>query len=296
VIDAGIARIVVLVLGVGVAADLSAQERPRAECQAARLEAPLLEAFRAINPVIGRTTVLDLRVAHPPASHVALGWGIRADRRFEGDLHDELFGVFAVDGGCSRIERVLGVFPTSRWLDYRVRIDSLSPREVVVVGAGATYGDAPTRRVFAVDGPSASPPGSSQATGDVEAAARTFLSAFNGLDMPAFLDCFADDATVIHPPSGPPRTFPKRLQGKTEIARTFQIVFDEIRRASGRSTPPYQNIQPQELLVQHYDDVAIATFHLGTDARRGRRTLVFRRLGGDWKIVHLHASVFDVEG
>jgi len=126
----------------------------------------------------------------------------------------------------------------------------------------------------------------------VEAAARRFIVAFNNLDMPAFLDRFADDATIIHPPSGPPRTFPKRVQGKQEIQRTFQVVFDLIR--GGRATPPYQDLQPRDLLIQEYNGLAVVTFHLGTDARVGRRTLVFRQVGSDWKIVHLHASTFEL--
>lgn len=133
---------------------------------------------------------------------------------------------------------------------------------------------------------------SRQAPETVEASARRFIVAFNNLDMPAFLDCFADDATIIHPPSGPPRTFPKRVQGKSEIQRTFQVVFDLIR--GGRTTGPYQDLQPRDLLVQAYDGLAVVTFHLGTDARVGRRTLVFRRMGSNWKIVHLHASIFEV--
>ncbi len=132
-----------------------------------------------------------------------------------------------------------------------------------------------------------------QGAGTVEAAARTFLAAFDDLDMPRFLDAFSDDATIIHPPAGPPRTFPTRLQGKAEIARTFGVVFDEIRRGSGKAAPPYHHIDPQDLLVQLYGDVAVLTFHLGSDVRRGRRTLVFRQVGPAWKIVHLHASVFE---
>lgn len=131
-----------------------------------------------------------------------------------------------------------------------------------------------------------------QDSSTVEAAARRFIVAFNNLDMTAFLDRFADDATIIHPPSGPPRTFPKRVQGKQEIHRTFQVVFDLIR--GGRTTGPYQDLQPRDLLIQEYDGLAVLTFHLGTDTRVSRRTLVFRRIGADWKIVHLHASTFDL--
>ncbi len=131
-----------------------------------------------------------------------------------------------------------------------------------------------------------------QDSSTVEAAAGRFIVAFNNLDMTAFLDRFADDATIVHPPSGPPRVFPKRVQGKPEIQRTFQAVFDQIR--GGRTTPPYMNLQPRDLLVQEYDGFAVLTFHLGSDTQVGRRTLVFRRIGSDWKIVHLHASTFEL--
>lgn len=143
-------------------------------------------------------------------------------------------------------------------------------------------------------GVSAADVAAAQDSSGVEAAARSFIVAFNNLDMPGFLGHFTEDATIIHPPSGPPRTFPTRLQGKREIERTFQVVFDQIRQLSGRASAPYQSIQPRDLLVQQFDDSAVLTFHLGTPARTGRRTLVFRKVGTEWKIVHLHASTFDV--
>jgi ketosteroid isomerase-like protein len=139
------------------------------------------------------------------------------------------------------------------------------------------------------------PAAPAQDSSGVEAASRGFITAFNNLDMPAFLACFADDATLIHPPSGPPRTFPRRFQGKPDIQRTFQVVFDQIRGNSKRMTAPYQDLQPRDVLVQHYDGFAVLTFHLGSETRVGRRTLVFRRIGSDWKIVHLHASTFNVD-
>ncbi len=126
----------------------------------------------------------------------------------------------------------------------------------------------------------------------VDAALEEFLAAFNALDMPRFLAAFADDAVMFHPPSPPPRTFPTRIAGRAEIERTFRVVFDQIRAASGRTAPPFQNLQPQDPLIQRFDGVAVVTFHLGTETARGRRTLVLRQLGGRWRIVHLHASTF----
>ena len=132
-----------------------------------------------------------------------------------------------------------------------------------------------------------------QGRDDVQATMEGFLVAFNNLDMPAFIAYFADDATFFNRPAPPPQTFPDRVQGKREIQRVFQVVFDQIRAGSGRSAPPFQNIEPQDLLVQRFDDVAIVTFHLGTMAARSRRSFVLRRIGEAWKIEHLHASTFE---
>ena len=133
-----------------------------------------------------------------------------------------------------------------------------------------------------------------QPVGGVDAAVQEFLTAFNDLDMPRFLACFATDAVMFHPPSPAPRTFPTRVEGRQAIERTFQVVFDQIRVRSGRTAPPFQNIQPQDVLVQRFDGFAVVTFHLGSDKVRGRRTLVYRQVGAAWTIVHLHASTFDV--
>ena len=176
----------------------------------------------------------------------------------------------------------------------------ITPARLEIVSEGrGMIGDPKTWRPLAIDFLSSEPANLPAAIRDqesagVEAATRSFLTAFNNLDMPAFLDRFADDATIIHPPSGPPGTFPTRLQGKQEIQRTFQVVFDQIRAASKRTSPPYQDLQPRDLRVQQFDGFAVLTFHLGTERRVGRRTLVFRRAGSDWKIVHLHASTFEL--
>ena len=132
-----------------------------------------------------------------------------------------------------------------------------------------------------------------QGRDDIQATMQGFLVAFNNLDMSAFIAYFADDATFFNRPAPPPQTFPDRVQGKSDIQRVFQVVFEQIRAGSGRTTAPFQNIQPQGLLIQRFDDVAIVTFHLGTSVARGRRTFVLRRIGEEWKIEHLHASTFD---
>jgi ketosteroid isomerase-like protein len=77
----------------------------------------------------------------------------------------------------------------------------------------------------------------------------------------------------------------RRIEGKQATLLWFGRFFDSLRK---RGASP--GIQPQDLLVQDYGDVAIATFHLGSGESVGRRTVVLRRQGGEWTIAHLHAS------
>jgi ketosteroid isomerase-like protein len=121
---------------------------------------------------------------------------------------------------------------------------------------------------------------------EVEAALGEFVAAFNDLDWARFRACFADDATVFFPA----RPFPNgRATGWEEVAAGFAPYFAELRATVQR--PPYQRIAPRDLLIQPLGDAALATFHLPRDTALGRRTLVLRKTGAGWKIVHLHASL-----
>ncbi len=133
----------------------------------------------------------------------------------------------------------------------------------------------------------------SHENGNPLVAVTGFLEAFNALDMPTFIDYFAEDATLFHPPFSGPEIFPSRVEGRQEIQRSFQLVFDMFRRSSNRSEPPYIDILPEGVLLQSFGDSAIVSFHLGTESNRQRRTLVLRNIGSQWKIVHMHASSFD---
>jgi ketosteroid isomerase-like protein len=117
-----------------------------------------------------------------------------------------------------------------------------------------------------------------------EATLQAFIQAFDNLDWDKFRSYFADDATVFYP-----RGMPRLALGRVEIEANFQQVFTQIR--GDRTQPPYMDLQPRDLHIQRFGDIAIATFHL--DDRPGmvnRRTIVLHRVGDHWKIVHLHAS------
>jgi ketosteroid isomerase-like protein len=104
--------------------------------------------------------------------------------------------------------------------------------------------------------------------------------------MPAFIACFADDATVFFPLPEPP----ERFNGKAAIRAQFQRVFAGI-RGDASSGPPYHRLVPEDLQVQMLGaHSAVVSFHLRNSERIARRTLVFEQVRGVWLIAHLHAS------
>jgi len=119
----------------------------------------------------------------------------------------------------------------------------------------------------------------------VEKTAAQFIEAFTNLDWERFRRFFAADATVFFPPSA---RSPRRANGKTEIEAVFKSVFDNARKQ--KLGPPYLNIQPKEMKIQMLGGMAIVTLHLEDPDLLGRRTIVFQKRGGQWVIVHLHAS------
>jgi ketosteroid isomerase-like protein len=117
----------------------------------------------------------------------------------------------------------------------------------------------------------------------------SFVQAFDDLDGSEFLSCFDNDASVFYP-----EFFPRRVEGVTNLQQSWQTVFAKIKANSGKSQAPYMDLKPADIRVQLLSDIAVVTFHLehgGTAV--GRRTLVLRHSGGQWRIIHLHASNVD---
>jgi ketosteroid isomerase-like protein len=116
--------------------------------------------------------------------------------------------------------------------------------------------------------------------------ASHFLRTFENLDMPSFIECFADDATAFFPAPWPPL----RVDGKAAIEAQFQQVFAAIRKDATRG-PPYHALSAEDLSVQLVSgEAAIVSFHLRGEKRVARRSLFLRKTESGWRIVHLHAS------
>jgi SnoaL-like domain len=121
----------------------------------------------------------------------------------------------------------------------------------------------------------------------VEQTLSTFLTAFDNLDWPAFRACFNDRPTMFHP-SGPNI---RRVDIPEEFDAAWKLVFERIRKNSGRTAPPYMKLSPADLRIDPLDEnVSLVTFHLIDGQTLSRRTLILRRYDDGWKIVHIHAS------
>ena len=129
----------------------------------------------------------------------------------------------------------------------------------------------------------ATPSAPAAADESAEQTAIAFVEAFNALDVAWFDAFFADDVTMFFPP-GP---FPSaRLDGKKHVTAAFHRFF-EMAKEKGATR---LNIQPANLQVQDYGDLAVVSFELSGKGSIGRRSILFRRDQGSWRIVHFHAS------
>jgi len=116
---------------------------------------------------------------------------------------------------------------------------------------------------------------------DVTAAFETFIAAFNALDVERFRRCLAPEVSLFAPcADGAPL-----IEGAAAVEAHFAAVF----RAEGPAGP---EIRPMRVRVSALaPQAALVTFDFArAHGSIGRRTLVFRRIGHDWRIAHIHAS------
>jgi uncharacterized protein (TIGR02246 family) len=119
-------------------------------------------------------------------------------------------------------------------------------------------------------------------TAEVRTTLAAFVEAMNALDAERFALFFAEDATSFFPGAPHPA---RRVTGRAAIMAEFRGLFDHV-RSQGRRL----SVSPQDLEIRRAGELAVATFHLGTPEKPQRRTMILQRRGGDWLIVHLHAS------
>jgi hypothetical protein len=119
---------------------------------------------------------------------------------------------------------------------------------------------------------------------DVLITTQNFVKAFTSFDWKSFRNAFSSKASIFFP-SWNQRD---RKAGKKEIEATWTEMFPGFVDSTKRFD---LKINPQDILIQLHEKIAIVTFHLGDGVlNRSRRTIFFLKENTDWKIIHLHAS------
>jgi ketosteroid isomerase-like protein len=107
-----------------------------------------------------------------------------------------------------------------------------------------------------------------------------FVGALNALDIDRINACFTDDVTAFVP-----TVQADRVSGKAAVAKIFRDYVD-----AAKKTAAHTSIVPEDTLVDVSGDIAVVTFNVRNPASVARRTFVFRRESGAWRISHFHAS------
>lgn len=121
-----------------------------------------------------------------------------------------------------------------------------------------------------------------------QAAFGTFIAAFNSLDWPTLRSCLADSVSLFGP-ANPGAVSLHRLDGRAAVERSFRAVFDAA--SADGAEPRGPDIRPQNVLLQQISGAALVTFEFErAEHSFGRRSILFSKQGGTWRIVHIHAS------
>jgi len=124
----------------------------------------------------------------------------------------------------------------------------------------------------------------------VEDTLSQFVSAFEELDWKRFSSLFAHDEDIAV--FFPLPEMPLPYRGWSAVSKAWKEVFQL------EATERDFTLHVTDLAIQMYGSTAIATFLVNSSppAIVHRRTLVFAKEEGQWVIVHLHGSNYDMQG
>jgi ketosteroid isomerase-like protein len=125
--------------------------------------------------------------------------------------------------------------------------------------------------------------------GRLRALVDEFVAAIDRADLDALAPLWSEDASMYFP-------FANTIdlvRGREAVLARFARMFADL-RARRPDGPPYIRFEVRafELLALDADHALVFAL-LAFAGQLGRRTLVLRRSGADWRIAHVHASNFD---
>ena len=119
---------------------------------------------------------------------------------------------------------------------------------------------------------------------EIQSLAQKFCEAFNRKDLSAVLAMLADDLEVFD-------TVPYRFDSKEEFAQFLAGAIEGFTTMSFNFRQPSCRVFNDSVgIVNAYDTFAGQTRDGKTMTAHGRTTLVFVKVGGQWKIVSAHFS------
>jgi len=120
------------------------------------------------------------------------------------------------------------------------------------------------------------------ANADVHETLDRFFRAVESRELDRIAPFFEEDAQMFSPLA----TYPARLDGRAAIIEQFKAISEALKQM-----PTPIRIDPQELVVREFGDIALATFHLKLPGPLHRRSFILRKRDGHWHIAHIHASI-----
>ena len=109
-----------------------------------------------------------------------------------------------------------------------------------------------------------------------------FFRAVESRDLDRITPYFEEDAQMFSPLG----TYPARLDGRAAIIEQFKAISEALKQM-----PTPIRIDPQEMVVREFGDIALVTFHLKLPGPLHRRSFILRKRDGRWRIAHIHASI-----
>lgn len=118
---------------------------------------------------------------------------------------------------------------------------------------------------------------------------RRFLDAIDRADAAALAPLWCEDASMYFPFANSQDL----VRGRAAVLARFDRMFADL-RARNPGPPPYIRFRTEAFECLALDGRhAVVYAMLGFAAQRGRRTLLFRREVGAWRLLHVHASNMD---
>jgi ketosteroid isomerase-like protein len=121
-----------------------------------------------------------------------------------------------------------------------------------------------------------------QGNSDVRETLDGFFRSVESRDLDRITPYFEEDAQMFSPLGA----YPARLDDRAAIMEQFKAISEALKQM-----PTPIRIDPQEMVVREFGDIALATFHLKLAGPLHRRSFILRKRAGRWRIAHIHASI-----